>query len=157
MKRILFLLLFPVISIIIASAAKPLSVAVYVTGDASDELKEIVYASMANRLNMEKTFIMYERNSNFINAMKKEHDFQTNGDVAENEIRKITSKMGVDYVLIIHLGIISGQTDLNGRLLNLESGMVVSSASVIRDGSSPIAVRNGANNLAYKILNKSSK
>lgn len=153
----LFLCCVFLFTAIASYGAKTKSVAVYVEGNVSEDYMEIVYSSMADRLSQGKEYNLFERNSQFIKALNREHDFQTGGDVEECEIRKISAKYGVDLILVVKVNFISGDVNLSGRLIDLETGRIYRSSSVTREGISSLILRNASNTLAYKIINKQSK
>lgn len=104
-----------------AMAAK--KVAVYAEGEISKATKSVVCSSVLARLSGNKDYMVFERNSAFVNALDKEQDYQTSGDVPEKEIRAVAQRMGVDYVIVVNT-VVSGddQCHMSARMIDLVSG-----------------------------------
>ncbi len=139
-----------------AMAAK--KVAVYAEGEISKNTKSIVCSSVLSRLSGNKDYKAFERNSAFVNALDKEQDYQTSGDVPEKEIRSVAQRMGVDYVIVINT-IISedDQCHMSARMVDLVTGEIVKTVNLKRKYTGSEVLSIMANNLAYRLINKQSK
>ena len=139
-----------------AMAAK--KVAVYAEGEISKATKSIVCSSVLSRLSGNKDYKAFERNSAFVNALDKEQDFQTSGDVPEKEIRSVAQRMGVDYVIVVNT-VISGddQCHMSARMIDLVTGEILKTVKLKREYTGTDVVSSMANNLAYRLINNSSK
>lgn len=139
-----------------AMAAK--KVAVYAEGEISKSTKSIVCSSALSRLSGNKDYKAFERNSAFVNALDKEQDYQTSGDVPEKEIRTVAQRMGVDYVIVVNT-VISGddQCHMSARLIDLVTGEIIKTVNLKREYTGTDVISSMANNLAYRLINNSSK
>lgn len=139
-----------------AMAAK--KVAVYAEGEIPKNTKSIVCSSVLSRLSGNKDYKAFERNSAFVNALDKEQDYQTSGDVPEKEIRSVGQRMGVDYVIVINT-IISedDQCHMSARMVDLVTGEIVKTVNLKRKYTGSEVLSIMANNLAYRLINKQSK
>lgn len=133
-------------------------VAVYAEGEISKATKSIVCSSVLSRLSGNRDYKAFERNSSFVNALNKEQDYQTSGDVQEKEIRSVAKRMGVDYVIVVNT-ILSAddQCHMSARLIDLVSGEIVKTVNLRREYTGSEVISSMANNLAYRLLNKNSK
>lgn len=156
MKKFLLFLFVAVSCVAFASAQK--KVAVYAVGEISNEAKSVVCSSVLARLSGNKDYKAFERNSAFVNAIDKEQDFQTSGEVPENEIRAVAQRMGVDYVIIVNTVVSSDRKcHMSARLINLVTGEILKTANLKRDYTGSDVITAMANNIAYRLINQSSK
>ena len=139
-----------------AMAAK--RVAVYAEGEISKSTKSIVCSSVLSRLSGNKDYKAFERNSAFVNALDKEQDYQTSGDVPEKEIRSVAQRMGVDYVIVVST-VISGndRCHMSARMIDLVTGEIIKTVNLKREYTGTDVISSMANNLAYRLINNSSK
>lgn len=156
MKRILMFLLIVVSCATFASAQK--KVAVYAEGEISKELKSIVCSSVLGRISGNHDYKAFERNSAFVNALNKEQDFQTSGEVPEKEIRNVAQRMGVDYVIVVNTVIShDDKCHMSARLINLVTGEIMKTANLKREYTDSDVISTMANNVAYRLISQSSK
>lgn len=159
MKRLYFLFFMVLACIAFASetmAAK--KVAVYAEGEISKTAKSIVCSSVLSRLSSNKDYKVFERNSSFVNALDKEQDYQTSGDVPEKEIRAVAQRMGVDYVIVVNTVISADdQCHMSARLIDLVSGEIIKTVNLKREYTGSEVISSMANNLAYRLISNSSK
>ena len=142
----------------ITAMAAGKKVAVYVEGDMSKADKSIVSSAVISRISGNKEYTAYERNSAFITALSKEHDYQVSGEVPDKEIRLIGQRYGVDFVIVINAIITSDeQCHMSARLVNLTSGEILKSVNITREYTGSGILPKMANNIAYRLLNKQSK
>lgn len=133
-------------------------VAVFVEGNISKEQKSMVNSAFMQRLSGSKDFKVFERNSAFLKALEREHDYQVSGEVAEEEIRKIGERLGVDYVIAVCVVITcDDECQMSGRLINLETGEVLKSCNATREYDGSATLTAIANNVAYRLISKKSK
>ncbi|MDE6415683.1 MAG: hypothetical protein K2K68_01490 [Duncaniella sp.] len=159
MKRLSFLFFMVLACTMFASEAMAAKkVAVYAEGEISKNTKSIVCSSVLSRLSGNKDYKAFERNSAFVNALDKEQDYQTSGDVPEKEIRSVAQRMGVDYVIVINT-IISedDQCHMSARMVDLVTGEIVKTVNLKRKYTGSEVLSIMANNLAYRLINKQSK
>lgn len=133
-------------------------VAVYAEGEISKATKSIVCSSVLSRLSGNMDYKAFERNSAFVNALDKEQDYQTSGDVPEKEIRSVAQRMGVDYVIVVNT-VISGddQCHMSARIIDLETGEIIKTVNLKREYTGTDVISSMANNIAYRLINNSSK
>lgn len=139
-----------------AMAAK--KVAVYAEGEISKSTKSIVCSSVLARLSGNKDYKAFERNSSFVNALDKEQDYQTSGDLPEKEIRSVGQRLGVDYVIVVNTVISADdQCHMSAQLIDLVSGEILKTVNLKREYTGSEVISTMANNLAYRLLNNKSK
>lgn len=159
MKRLSFLFFMLLACAIFACEAMAAKkVAVYAEGEISKATKSVVCSSVLARLSGNKDYMVFERNSAFVNALDKEQDYQTSGDVPEKEIRAVAQRMGVDYVIVVNT-VVSGddQCHMSARMIDLVSGEIIKTVNLKREYTGTDVISSMANNLAYRLLNNSSK
>lgn len=142
-----------------ALTPSPKKVAVYVVGDIERSERSAINSAVLARLSGNKEYVAFERNTAFINALDKEHDYQVSGEVPEKEIRAIGERLGVDYVIIINAEILGMDEEchMSARLVNLVTGEIIKSTSISREYTGAKVLVNMANNVAYRLINKKSK
>lgn len=159
MKRLTFLFFVVLTCTIFANevmAAK--KVAVYAEGEISKSTKSIVCSSVLSRLSGNKDYKAYERNSSFVNALDKEQDYQTSGEVPEKEIRSVAQRMGVDYVIVVNTVIsYDDQCQMSARMIDLVTGEIIKTVNLKRQYTGTDVISSMANNIAYRLINNSSK
>lgn len=139
------------------AAVNPKSVAVYTEGTLDPDEKMIVTSSVLARLSGDKEYRAFERNTSFINALNNEQDYQTSGEVPECEIRTIGHRMGVDYVIVVHVSIVDDLYLMSARLINMETAEIIKSVKLTRQYTDSSILSSMANNIAYRLINKKSK
>lgn len=139
-------------------AVVPKKVAVYAEGDISKSTKSIVCSSVLSRLSENKNYKAFERNSAFVNALNNEQDYQTSGEVPESEIRTMAQRMGVDFVIVVNIVIsYDEQCHMSARMIDLVSGEILKTVNLKREYTSSEIVSSMASNLAYRLINSTSK
>lgn len=159
MKRLSFLFFMVLACTVFANEAMAAKkVAVYAEGEISKSTKSIVCSSVISRLSGNNDYKAFERNSSFVNALDKEQDYQTSGDVPEKEIRSVAQRMGVDYVIVVNT-IISAdeQCHMSARLIDLASGEIIKTVNIKREYTGTDIISSMANNLAYRLISNNSK
>lgn len=133
-------------------------VAVYAEGEISKATKSIICSSVLSRLSRNKDYKAFERNSSFVNALDKEQDYQTSGDVPEKEIRSVAQRMGVDYVIVVNTIITDDDyCHMSARMIDLVTGEIIKTVNLKREYTGTDVISSMANNLAYRLINNSSK
>lgn len=133
-------------------------VAVYAEGEISKSTKSVVCSSVLARISGNKDYTAFERNSSFVNALDKEQDYQTSGEVPEKEIRAVAQRMGVDYVIVVNTVISSDeQCHMSARLIDLVTGEIIKTVNLKREYTGSEVISSMANNLAYRLINNKSK
>lgn len=133
-------------------------VAVYAEGEISKSAKSIVCSSVLSRLSGNKDYKAFERNSTFINALDKEQDYQTSGEVPEKEIRSVAQRMGVDYVIVVNTVISADDIcHMSARMIDLVTGEIIKTVNLKREYTGTDVISSMANNIAYRLINNSSK
>lgn len=95
---IFYLLLF--YSFIAFGQQKP-RIAVYMTGD--DPINEIVANRLMESLLYTNKYLPLERSDAFLEAVSKEHTFERNGTVDDDEIARLGKQLGLQYVCVVSI------------------------------------------------------
>lgn len=133
-------------------------VAVIVEGNVSKEQKAMVNSAFMSRLSGNKEYKVFERNAAFLKAMEEEMDYQLSGEVPESQIREVAGKMGVDFVIAVNAVVTrDDQCQMSARLINIETGEVLKTANSSREYENSATLTAVANNVAYRLLSKTSK
>lgn len=132
-------------------------VAVFVEGNVNAVQEQIVNNAFMSRLSSSSRLVVLERNNLFLNAITREHDYQTSGEVPESQIRRIAVKYGADYVIAVSVIIEDDELYMSARIINIETGAVEKTVSQDRQWAGNKTLRNMANNVAYRLLDQFSK
>lgn len=159
MKKHIVLVLLAFIGAVFAFNANAAArkVAVYVEGDVSKSAINIVNSAMTTRIAGDKNYVLFERSDDFVNALTREQDYQMSGEVPDSQIRQVGERMGVDVVIVVQVEQDEESTDMNARMIDLESGRVLKSVSANRAGTGSSSIRAAANNCAFRLISKKSK
>lgn len=134
------------------------TVAVYAVGEIPNDSKSTICSAVLARLSGNKEYQAFERNKAFIDALNKEQDYQTSGEVPEKEIRGVGQRLGVDYVIVVDTQITPDDICyMSARLIELATGKVIKTSSIQRDYTGSDVISSMANNIAYRLLNAKSK
>ncbi|MBD5296675.1 MAG: hypothetical protein HDS21_01145 [Bacteroides sp.] len=155
---ILTLLFFSCTVLAEEASAQLKKVAVYIEGEIGSTDKSIISSAVLGRMSGNKEYAPFERNESFVGALTKEHDFQLSGEVADEEIRNVGNRLGVDYVVAVSV-IISrdNKCHMSAKLINIETGAILKTVNVSRQNEDSSVLTTLANNIAYRLLNKQSK
>jgi len=132
-------------------------VSVVVEGQLTETQEQIVNSAFTARLSSSKDFTVFERNDTFLNALTREQDYQVSGNVPDDQIRKIASRYGVDYVVTVNVNTEEDNLYMSARLIDIETGKVVKTVNQDRASSSLKTLKNLSNNVAYRLIDKKSK
>ena len=163
MKRISVLILLVIACVcftenVFAQTAKAKKVAVYVQGKIDNEDKSIINSAFLARMSGNSDYAPFERNEAFLTALTKEHDFQISDEVPDSEIRKVGTRLGVDYVIVVNVIVASdGKWHITAELLDLETGAILKTVKQHRECFDSGELSNFASNVAYRLLNKKSR
>lgn len=103
----------------------PKKVAVYVTGDdVGASIRKIIGAKLVTAITSSGEYAAVERSSDFLAALSKENDYQTSGEVRDNQIAQLGRKFGVKYVVVADVTEAFDELFIASRLINVETGLV---------------------------------
>ena len=135
MKQILYILIaiLTIAPIAAVAQAPKKKVAVYLTKtDANPNYKKVIASKMVQKITMSPAFTAVERTSDFLRALRSEHDYSVSGEVRDSQIAKIGQKLGVKFVAVVDVTEMRDfeQVYVDARLINVESGEIVAISSV---------------------------
>lgn len=137
--------------------AAPKKVAVFVEGNINAEQESMINSAVMARLSGNRDFRVFERNANFLRALQREHDYELSGEVSEDQIRAIGSRLGVDYVIAICAVITKDdKCQMSARLLNIETGETLKTCNDIRDYEDSSTLTTMANMVTYRLITRRS-
>ena len=157
MKKLflLFLLAFGV-SIFTQAQVKE-TVAVYVSGDVSDNYKKIIGSKAVTRISRSENYAAVERTDAFLDVLTKEHDYQLSGEVRDDQIAALGVRFGAKYVAVFEAIQTYDSGFLSARFIDVESGMVMKSADTNRTIKSTEDWSAMVNNVAFRLVSRTSK
>ncbi|MDE7377724.1 MAG: hypothetical protein K2N13_02045 [Paraprevotella sp.] len=127
MKKILFILS----AILFAQPYAAMSqtgrqkVAVYMTGEITNEAyKKVIGSKMVSEIAQSDEYIAVERTADFLKELAKEQDYQTSGEVRDNQIVQIGQKFGVRYVAVVDLSEVFEELFIAARLIDIQTGQI---------------------------------
>lgn len=119
---LLFMLVVP-----FARADEPLkkNVAVYVTGnDVDNNIRKVLGAKLVTAITSGGEYAAVERTADFLEALTKENDYQTSGEVRDSQIAEIGKKFGVKFVVVADVSEVFDELFVASRLINVVTGLV---------------------------------
>lgn len=122
----LYLLLY-IIAVPFAQADEPLkkNVAVYVTGnDVDNNIRKVLGAKLVTAITSGGEYAAVERTADFLEALTKENDYQTSGEVRDSQIAEIGKKFGVKFVVVADVSEVFDELFVASRLINVVTGLV---------------------------------
>ena len=100
-------------------------VAVYMTGSTSEAAyKKVIGAKLVSAITESGEYAAVERTADFLDALSAENDYQTSGEVANNQIARLGKKFGARYVVAADVSELFDEVFIDARLINVESGLV---------------------------------
>lgn len=127
MKKFLFVVLaafFMLPYVVMAQTARQ-KVAVYMTGDISNEgYKKVIGSKMVSEIAKSDEYIAVERTADFLKALSSEQDYQTSGEVRDNQIVQIGQKFGVRYVAVVDISEVFEELFIAARLIDVQTGQI---------------------------------
>ncbi|MCM1316757.1 MAG: hypothetical protein NC241_01095 [Bacteroides sp.] len=108
-----------------AQDAPKKKVAVYMTGDKVDDTyKKVIGSKLVTAITESGEYAAVERTSDFLAAISAENDYQTSGEVRDNQIAALGQKFGVKYVVVADVSEVFDEFFIAARIINVESGLV---------------------------------
>lgn len=124
MKRFIVVVLM----VLSLTAAAQKKVAVYVTGN--DPVNDIVGSHLVDGLAHNGKYTAVERTASFLNAMSKEHKYERDGSVDDDEIAKLGKQFSVQYVCVASVhNVWKKDKYITARIIDVETAEVVASGS----------------------------
>ena len=128
-------------------------VTVYVTGeDVSEQTRKIIGSKVGNAFVKSGNYLLVETTPEFINALMKEVDRQTSGDVKQSQIVSLGQRYGVKYVVAIDITEAFDELYVVSRIINLETGVVGNSTDTSGQAESMSQLTRLADNIASGLL-----
>lgn len=126
-------------------------VAVYVTGN--DPVNEIIGNRLVDGLAKNGKYIAVERSASFLKSLSKEHNYERNGAVDDNQIAELGRQFGVQYVCVASvLNVWRNEKYITARIIDAESAEVVASGSSNGSITSNTELLNAMNSLSESLL-----
>ncbi|MBO5156759.1 MAG: hypothetical protein J6C05_06460 [Prevotella sp.] len=127
MKKFLFMVLaaFFMLPYVVMAQTVRQKVAVYMTGDISNEgYKKVIGSKMVSEIAKSDEYIAVERTADFLKALSSEQDYQTSGEVRDNQIVQIGQKFGVRYVAVVDISEVFEELFIAARLIDVQTGQI---------------------------------
>lgn len=127
MKKILFILSAVLFILPYAAMSQTgrLKVAVYMTGEiTNDAYKKVIGSKIVSGIAQSDEYIAVERTADFLKELAKEQDYQTSGEVRDNQIVQIGQKFGVRYVAVVDLSEVFEELFIAARLIDIQTGQI---------------------------------
>lgn len=124
MKRILFIMFACLCCASIMAQTPKKKVAVYVSGDVEQAYKKIIGAKLVTGITASEGYMAVERTADFLSVLSQETDYQTSGEVSDNQIVKLGQRFGVRYVLVADLSELFGSLFASVRMIDAETGII---------------------------------
>lgn len=148
MKRIIFVVLLMLS--LFATAQK--KVAVYVTGD--DPVNDIVANRLVDGLARNGKYTTVERTASFLTALSKEHSYEREGAVDDDEIAMLGRQFSVQYVCVASVyNVWQNDKYITARLIDVETAEVVLSNSSNGTITTSSELISALNSLSESFLN----
>ena len=152
MRRILFFVILLSCSLAISgqqTGPKP-HIAVYMTGD--DAINEIIANRLMSDLLSSKKYQPIERSEEFLAAVSKEHSFERNGTVDDDEIARLGKQFGLQYVCVVSIvDVWQNEKYISARIIDVNSAEVLGSFSSNGTVSSPDMLMGALTDLSKKL------
>ncbi len=133
------------------SAFAQKKVAVYMTGN--DPVNEIVGNRLVDGLAKNGQYTAIERSASFLKALSKEHSYEREGAVDDNEIAELGRQFGVQYVCVASvLDVWRNEKYITARIIDAESAEVVATGSSNGSITNPKALVGAMNGLSESLL-----
>lgn len=155
MKRyfIIFLIVVGVIAPSMSAQNIKKKVAVYVTGDVEAGYKKVIGSKLVSGITRSKDYTAVERTADFLAEMAKEQDYQMSGNVSDSQIAKLGQQFGVKYVLVADVSEVFGTIFASGRMIDVQTGQIMSSAEGSLVTESIEGISDLSNAIAYSLIN----
>lgn len=138
MKRFILIaaMLFAFGSIATAQTAAKQKVAVYVTGDADNNIKKVIGSKLVTGITRSEGYTAVERTADFLAGLTKEQDYQMSGAVSDSQIARLGQQFGVSYVLVADMSEVFGQSFVSARMIDVQTAQITNSteeSAVVND------------------------
>lgn len=101
------------------------NVAVYVTGnDIDNNIRKVLGAKLVTSITSGGEYAAVERTADFLEALSKENDYQTSGEVRDSQIAALGKKFGVKFVVVADVSEVFDELFVASRLINVVTGLV---------------------------------
>jgi len=110
------------------NAVSKQTVAVYVTGEGSNNHQKVVGAKMVSTITQEKRFAAVERTEEFISELNREHDYQQSGAVSDSQIAQLGEKFGAEFVVVVDISELYGSVFLAARMIEVQTQLITATA-----------------------------
>ena len=134
LKSILILLLSALSLTVFAQKPK---IAVYMTGD--DSINGIVSDRLMDDFTHSNEYTTVERTASFLTELAKEHAYERNGEVDDEQIATLGKQFNVQYVCVVSvLDVWKSEKYITARIIDVET------AEVVATGSSNGSIQNSS-------------
>ncbi|MDR2727721.1 MAG: CsgG/HfaB family protein, partial [Chitinispirillales bacterium] len=100
-------------------------IAVYVTGEVSDNEKKALGTRMLSTLVNLGRYMGIERTSSFLDEVDKELTKQRNGSINDGQISELGKQFGVKFICIADITPAFGSYQVSARIVDVETAEVV--------------------------------
>ncbi|MDR1113325.1 MAG: WG repeat-containing protein, partial [Bacteroidales bacterium] len=142
MKRIITLAFAVMCLVAVAFGQEKKTVAVYVTGNCSENIKKVMSSRIIAQIVRSKEYAAVERTLEFDQALRREQSYQISGNVDDGQVIKLGKQLGAGLVCVADASKKIRTFSLNdnayeylftARLINIETGLVVSFSLEVAD------------------------
>jgi len=123
-KLTLFLTAFTILTVSALAQDLP-KIAVYVTGNVSEDEKNALGTVMLSSLINSGRYIGIERSSAFMAEIEKEQTTQRSGAIDDSQISELGRQFGVSYICIAAITPAFGSYQVSARIVDVETAVVV--------------------------------
>ena len=127
MKRII-ITMFAAICFTAAFGQAKTNVAVYVHGNANEDEKKVIAQRIIANMVKSNEYAVVERTAEFLAELKREQGYQYSGNVDDGQIIKLGKQFGVKLVCVADVQRDGDYYLIATRMVNVETGLVVSAA-----------------------------
>jgi TolB-like protein len=133
------------------AAAKDLpNIAVYVTGNVSEDEKKALGTRMLASLVNSGRYRGVERSSSFLDEIDKEQIKQRSGAIDDSQISNLGKQFGVKYVCIADITPAYGGFQVSARVVDVETAVVV----FIGESTSPLKTIDDLTNVSDRVVRR---
>jgi hypothetical protein len=146
MKRIITLTLAALCFAAAAFAQEKKTVAVYVTGNCSEDIKKVVSSRIIAQIVRSRDYAAVERTPEFDQALRREQNYQYSGNVDDGQVIKLGKQFGADLVCVADASQqkwFKSEYLFTTRLINIETGLVISFSMEYKEYTTNYSISNG--------------
>jgi hypothetical protein len=125
MKR-LFIFIIAAICCSAAFGQNKKVIAVYVTGNCSEDIIKVAGARIIAQIVRSKDYAAVERTADFLAELKREQYYQQSGKVDDGQIIRLGKQFGASLVCVADASKSGGYYLFTTRLVNIETGLIIS-------------------------------